>query len=207
MTGRSDDEAFSHPIRICVEGNISSGKGELLDRLKAIGLDVIKEPLDDWSNWIDRFNEDKNRWAFGMQMKVLAHYERVAEMSPGSHCVFIERSPYSCRHVFGQLFYNMGYMSAKEWDLFKSYCDLVTWEPDVIIYLDTPADVCMERAVDSGRKDVSPEYLSRIDFQYTNMIKYFSKNVVTVDGKQSMDDICADVIDKMKSLGITIPAC
>lgn len=205
MTGRSNNDEFNRPIRICVEGNIASGKGELLDRLQAAGLEVIKEPTDEWATWIDRFNEDKNRWAFGLQMKILAHYERISDKLSDAPCIFIERSAYSCRHVFGQLFYNMGYMSAKEWDLFKAYSDFVTWEPDVIIYLDTPSDVCMARAADCGRRDVSQEYLSRVDFQYSNMIKYFSKNVINIDGTRCMDEICADVIRKMKDLGVAIP--
>jgi deoxyadenosine/deoxycytidine kinase len=179
---------------VSVEGNIGAGKSSLLEELEIRGLNTFKEPLDEWKEWLDRFYTDRNRWAFSMQMKVLSSFAR--DRFPTSGVCVIERSCLSCKQVFGQLLYNQGNLGEKEWDLYRKFCDLVSWSPDLIIYVDTPPEVCISRIKErsrSGEDTIDVPYLGRLDFQYGNMLKYYKGDVLRVDGTKD-SKVLADIV-------------
>ena len=106
----------------------------------------------------------------------------------------------SCRHVFTQLLFNEGTMPQHHWDLFREYYDVLGWEPgagDLIVYIDTPVEKCMERVMQRARPGEDPvdvQYLRRIEFQYANMLKYCACPVVRVDGGQDQAAVRAAVV-------------
>ncbi|WIA10907.1 hypothetical protein OEZ85_011072 [Tetradesmus obliquus] len=164
-------------MRISIEGNIASSKSSLLQLLhEKGGYAVFPEPVHEWGEWLQLFYQDTKRWAFGFQMKVLSSFVRDYGASTAQSIV-VERSMLSVRHVFGQLLFNQNLLAQKEWDLFRSVADMFTWEPDAIIYIACPPEVCLERMRARARPaeaHVTLEYLHKIDFMYTHMLKYFS---------------------------------
>lgn len=180
-------------MRICIEGNIASSKSTLMQLLhQRAGYDVYPEPVHEWSEWLSLFYQDTKRWAFGFQLKVLSSFNRKYDGSPS----IIERSMLSSRHVFGQLLFNQNLLADKEWDLFKTMSDMFAWQPDAIIYIQCPPEVCLQRMHARGRPAearVSLDYLHKIDFMYSQMLKYFPGKVVCIDGNRPLEIVYEDV--------------
>lgn len=188
--------------RICVEGNIGCGKSTALEHLAALRpeLATFPEPVEEWGELLARFYRDPAQWALAFSLKVLLSFGR-----PGAHrqgpCV-VERSPVSCRHVFSQLLFNEGKMTPEEWDLFKEYCDVLGWAPDVIVYVQTPADECHRRMEQRGRPaeaGVDLQYLKRLDFQYETMLRYSDVPVVRIDGTAPPEEVARAVLEVVDS--------
>jgi deoxyadenosine/deoxycytidine kinase len=191
---------------VCVEGNIGSGKSTVLQTLRDThGYTVKEEPIDEWADLLDLYYDCPSKWALAFNLKVLHSFRSIPEPPQGAphQVVCVERSPGACRHVFGQLGYNDEHMTPAAWDIFKEYHDLLTWEPDAYVYINTSPDRCFERIHTRGREcedSLDREYLRRIEFQYTNYLKFTSKPVHTVNGDQDMDKVLADVLQILHHL-------
>jgi deoxyadenosine/deoxycytidine kinase len=164
---------------IILEGNIGAGKSTVGQALKAEGLfDFIEEPVKAWqtgfaSNLLEAFYRDMERWAFTFQIlafitraktwkEILAHtdHERV----------ILERSVYTDRHVFAANIHAIGAMSETEWQVYCGLWDFLVsnycLEPDIILYLRTPAAECLKRIRERGRGEesaVALEYLEQLE--------------------------------------------
>jgi deoxyadenosine/deoxycytidine kinase len=188
-------------VKVCVEGNIGSGKSTALERLACLRPDVtvVQEPVEEWGDLLAAFYKDPATWGFAMQMSALLSFGRRADAAD-----VVERSPLSCRHVFGQLLFNDGKMTHVQWGLYKQYYDALGWSPDVVVYVHTPPDECHRRLVQRDRpaeQGVDVHYLKRLDFQYETMLRYAAVPVVRLDGHSSPDDLAvaiADVVDRAR---------
>ncbi len=201
------------PKKIAVEGNIACGKSTALAALAALApkLRVFREPLEEWAPTLRKFYEDPGTWSFYFQLRVLLWYAARAAEGAGAaeaaDAVF-ERSPMSSRHVFAQVAHNDGFMTSEDWDLYKDYVDALGWEPDAIVYVDTPTEVCFERLRARGRDveaGVDLAYLRRLDFQYETMLRYANVPTIRVDGTLPPDALAAAVAEAVDSLALTRP--
>ena len=187
-------------MRIIVEGNIGSGKSTVLAALGEAfpGSLVRVEPVHEWADELELFYKDPAKWALPLTLRVLLSHHKSAQNPKTT--TFLERCPLSCRHVFTQLLFNEGTMPQHHWDLFREYYDVLGWEPgagDLIVYIDTPVEKCMERVMQRARPGEDPvdvQYLRRIEFQYANMLKYCACPVVRVDGGQDQAAVRAAVV-------------
>ena len=166
-------------LLLLLEGNIGAGKttvGHTIARTNQFGF--IEEPTSMWregfaSNMLELFYSDTERWAFTFQIcafvtraktwhEIWQHTDR--------NRVLLERSIYCDRYVFAKNCYETGLFSETEYQLYCSmwdftvshYCD----EPDAILYLRTPAEVCMERIRARGREEetgIPLEYLLQLE--------------------------------------------
>jgi deoxyadenosine/deoxycytidine kinase len=193
-------------LRVSIEGNIGSGKSSVLAALATALPDcpVFAEPVDEWTDLLDIFYASPAEWGLAFSLKVLLSFRK-----PAKHdTCLIERSPLACRHVFSQLLYNDGSLTQHEWDLFKEYFDLLAWTPDVIVYIDTPVDLCMERIQVRGRtaeKSLDAEYLNRIEHQYTNMLRFVDVPIVRLDGTLSLPELQRAAIDTVTNIFCPTP--
>lgn len=181
---------------VSLEGNIGAGKTSVLERLQARGYAVRPEPVDEWDDFLTKFYENPAEWALPFNLKVLHSFARIDFSVFDSHIV-VERSPSACRHVFGQLAYNDNHLSPAAWDVFKEYHELLGWKPDAYIYIQTPVEVCYERMQRRSREceqGVTMEYLSRIDFQYENMLRFSQVPVHRIDGTGTPDQIADHIV-------------
>lgn len=184
-------------VRVCVEGNIGCGKSTALAALAARRPDlaVFPEPVDEWvrSGLLSRYYADQARWALPFSLTVLLSFVPPARCE--RPCV-VERSPLSCRHVFSQLLFNDGKLAQDAWELFKEYCDVLGWKPDVLVYVQTPADECHRRKDARGRAaeaGVDLQHLKRLEFQYETMLRYADIPVVRVDGTAPPQAVAAAI--------------
>ena len=152
--------------------------------------------MDQWEPVLEKFYDDPSTWALALQLRILLSY-----VSCPDTCI-VERSPVSGRHVFGQLLFNDGTLRQDEWDVYKEYCEVLGWMPDVIVYVHTPSDVCHSRIKERARpseKDVDVQYIKRVEFQYETMLRYATVPVLRLNGlddPESLARALADIYDK-----------
>ena len=178
--------------RIVIEGNIGCGKSTLLKALEKKGHMVFPEPIEEWGDILAKFYENKSRWSFAFQMKVLLSFLHAYP----NEC-FVERSPSSCRYVFGQLLFSDNNLTEREWVLFKEYFDAYSWKTSHVIYIKTDSKTCLERIKQrerDGELSVGLAYLNKVEFHYDNMFKYVQfESFEVVDGNQSPEKVLQDV--------------
>lgn len=201
---------------ICIEGNIGSGKSSVLASVALAeafpDAAIFPEPLDEWGELLDLFYNDPVTWALPFQLRVLLSFRRPAKAKATEDLVLVERSPLSCRHVFGQLLFNDGKMLPREWELFKEFCDddVLGWKPDAIIYVDAPVDVLLQRVASRGRaceQNVDEAYLRKSQFQYETLCKYLTIPVVRIDGSQSPDRVAEAAVAALVKLVTDATTC
>lgn len=189
-------------MRICVEGNLAVSKSSVMRLLhERAGYQVFPEPVEEWAEWLGVYYSDPKRWAFGFQMKVLASFVR--EYAGQGQVSIIERSMLSNKHVFGQMLFNQNLLAQKEWDLFRAVADMVAWQPDAIIYITCPPEVCLQRMQARGRlgeEGVTLDYLRKVDFMYGQMLKYAGCPVVRIDGNRPLDEVYGDALAAVQEL-------
>lgn len=184
---------------ILLEGNIGAGKSTVGQMLKASGhFDFIEEPVNTWqsgfaSNLLDLFYHDMQRWSFTFQ--ILAFITRAKTwkevLAQTNHSrVVLERSIFTDRHVFATNMHQIGAMTETEWQVYcglwgflvSNYC--VT--PDAILYLRTPAEVCLQRIAARDRDEESGiqlGYLQQLEALHDGWLLEHPHAVV-LDGNQ-----------------------
>lgn len=189
-------------MRIAIEGNIGSGKSTVLRGLVwKVNARVHLEPVGAWAGLLERFYADPVTGAMDMQVRVLIDFSKKAD---DGDLHIIERCPLSSHHVFAALAFQKGWLTDAQWSAYKQMYATLGWEPDAIIYIDTPVDQCFERAHsrDSGvAEPPTREYLEEIRAKYDALIKFVKTPVIRVDGSQAMDVVFQHVVDAIESLG------
>ena len=182
---------------ILFEGNIAAGKSTVGGRLAESELfGFVEEPVGAWQqdfdeNLLDLFYRDTNRWAFTFQIAAFTTRAKTWTEVLGMidhRNVVLERSIYCDRYVFAKNCFQSGLMKKTEWQL---YCKLWDWlesnwctEPDKIVYLRTPAEVCLERIEARGRAEESSipvEYLRDLEVLHDEWLTDNPKAIM-IDG-------------------------
>lgn len=182
---------------IALEGNIGAGKSTVGERLRGSGLfDFLEEPLPLWregftANLLQRMYADMARWAFTFQ--IMAFVTRVKTwqeiLSRTDHPrVVLERSVFTDRHVFAANLHRLGAISDVEWELYCGLWDFLVSnycvQPDHILYLRTPVEVCLERIRARGReeeKSITLEYLRQLEELHDRWLLHDPRAIV-LDG-------------------------
>jgi len=195
----SEIEKPSSPQRsmYLLEGNIGAGKTSLGNILKASKtFEFLEEPVDTWregfaGNLFEMFYKDMPRWSFTFQIMAFTTraktWSEILEKVKGDKVV-LERSIYTDRNVFAKNLYAGGAMNESEWQVYQqlweflasNYCE----KPQKIIYLRTPAEVCMERIRKRGRNEEQQmplDYLKRLEELHDEWLMDHP-DVIHVDG-------------------------
>ncbi|KAK3086091.1 hypothetical protein FSP39_013412 [Pinctada imbricata] len=150
-------------MKVCVEGNIASGKTSFLRYFKNFSnVEVVEEPVHKWRNIngmnaLAKMYEDPERWSLTLQTYVqLTMLEQHMEERK-QPLTLMERSIYSAKYCFVENLYQSGKMPEIEyhvlsrwfdWIMSRNYCDI-----DLIVYLKTDPEVILERIHKRCRKE------------------------------------------------------
>lgn len=161
---------------IAIEGNIGSGKTSLA---RKIGDDynarLVLERFAD-NAFLPKFYEDKERYAFTLEMSFLA--DRYHQLSDGiAQFDLFKNFIVSDYFIFKSLIFAHVTLPKEEYSLYRKIFDILYKEiskPDIYVYLYQNTKRLLENIKIRGREyeqNIQPEYLDRIHEGYLNFIK------------------------------------
>lgn len=198
-------------LMVLLEGNIGAGKTTVGRAIAASGvLNFIEEPTTIWregfaSNMLELFYSDAKRWGLTFQMcALLTRAKTWREMSQHNDhtSIILERSVFCDRYVFAENGYRTGLFSLAEYQLYCEMWDFMVSngcaEPDLVLYLRTPAEVCLQRIQARGREEersISLEYLRQLENLHDEWLLDQPQTVV-LDGERrwSAQDVLAEIM-------------
>ena len=208
------DHREEDKLMILLEGNIGAGKTTVGKALAADGMfGFIEEPTGVWregfaANMLGLFYEDPKRWAFTFQICAFITraktWREVLALTDHSK-VILERSVFCDRHVFAENCFRTGLMEASEYQLYRGLWEFLVTnycvEPDVILYLRTPAETCLERIDNRGRSEeagIPLDYLLQLERLHDEWLLNHPKAVV-LDGERwwTTKEIVAEIMAKL----------
>ena len=203
--GKSDNR-----LMVLIEGNIGAGKTTVGKNIAASGeFGFIEEPTAVWqegyaSNMLELFYSDTKRWAFTFQ--ICAFVTRAKTWNEvwkhtDQNRVILERSIFCDRHVFAKNCYQTGLFTEAEYQLYCGMWDFMVSEfaaePDYILYLRTPAEVCLERIAARGREEetgIPLDYLLQLEVLHDEWLCDNPKTIL-LDGNNhwSAEQVLAEI--------------
>lgn len=173
---------------IGVAGMVGTGKTTLSRALASrFGLQLALESVDDENPWLERFYGEPDgmrRYALSLQLHFLStRFASLRKMRGTGGSWVLDRTWYEDAEIFARGQYEQGFMSTIEWDLYRSlYAELLyspaARPPRLLIFLDAPLPVILDRIVTRGRakeKDTSTSYWAGMHDRYQRWIRDFRR--------------------------------
>ena len=183
---------MSYPnLRIVIDGNIGSGK---TTQLRMLGAEVQCEPIDEWP--LKEFYEDKQRWAFLLQMSILKSFVKRSSFKG-----VWERSPESSKYVFWKMLRDQDIGTDDEDAVYRFFYEQNAWKPDIHVYIRTEPEECFRRLKErqqTGDKNITLEYVKMVHEYYENYIDN-SPDVIVIDGNKNPEKIHDDINGVLRS--------
>ena len=188
---------MTFPIEVVLEANIAGGKTTCLESLERDGFHVVYEAIEDWTPLLNLFYQDKKRWAFALQMKILNHFENHRKKSvPETSLVRVwERSPISTKYIFADMLKAADQFDDAEYNLYLDYWRQSELKVDMCIYIRTDPDIVIERLRErNGDEDrnIDNAYLRAVHDRHEAVFGKSNK-VIIVDGNQSPEKVSRDI--------------
>jgi len=167
---------------IWVEGLIGSGKSTFSREVgERLGYAVLKEPVEE-NPYLERFYKDQKRWAWPMQIELLAQrfalQQHAATIAVGAgewRGAILDRS-ISGDRVFCKMHMQAGNISELEWQTYEKFYNIMCMTllpPTLIVYLDCTPETALERiqkrdrAAERGGLDL--DYLMALQEGYSDL--------------------------------------
>jgi deoxyadenosine/deoxycytidine kinase len=192
---RSPDTAFPPGLErfryIAVEGPIAVGKTTLARRLaERIGGSLLLEDFES-NPFLPKFYRDMSRWAFATQMFFL--FQRVGQAAdlkqrdlfdhPTVSDFLLDKDPLFARLTLGD----------EEYQLYQQVFQHLapqTSTPDLVIYLQAPADVLIDRVRRRGldmERPVSSDYLYRLAALYADYFHSYVNSPLLIVNSENLN--------------------
>ena len=182
-----------------IDGSIGSGKSTVIEKLnKRLGLKIAEEPVHEWGEWLEKYYQDKNRWGFSFQMKVILGQAKVLSNLTENEFIIMERSPQTVYHVFASMLKDEQIIDPIEYDLINEFIEYNT-KPVNTIYLKCNPETCFARIQSRGREaeqSIDMNYLDQLHKKYENM-----PNSYVIDSSQSEEKVYDDIVKILISHG------
>jgi deoxyadenosine/deoxycytidine kinase len=191
---------------VLVAGNIASGKTSLTERLGArLGWRTAFESVDD-NPYLADFYSDMRQWAFHLQVFFLGHRaQQHLELAHSPESAIADRSIYEDAHIFARALYHLGNLQERDYQAFRQVFEQVVSglpRPDLLIYLNAPVPVLMDRIDQRGRaieSGITAEYLALLETFYEEWIQGFDLCPVLTIRTNDLD-----FVHKREHLGIVV---
>jgi deoxyadenosine/deoxycytidine kinase len=191
---------------VLVAGNIGTGKTSLAERLGArLGWRAAFESVAD-NPYLADFYADMGQWSFHLQIFFLGHRaQQHLALANSSESAIADRSIYEDAHIFARALHHLGNLSERDYQAYRRVFDQVVDglpRPDLLLYLQAPVPVLMERISRRGRaieSGITAEYLALLETFYEEWMQAFDLcPVLTLH----TDDL--DFVHKPKHLDIVV---
>ena len=165
---------------VLVAGNIASGKTSLTERLGArLGWRTAFESVSD-NPYLADFYANMSQWSFHLQVFFLGHRaEQHLELANHPESAIADRSIYEDANIFARALFHLGNLHERDYQSYRHVFDLLVStlpHPDLLLYLQAPVPVLLERISKRGRaieRGISESYLSLLEDFYVEWIEAF----------------------------------
>lgn len=197
------ETSTKRPFRICIEGNICSGKSTLCQALKhhpdmkKMGATVTLEPLEEWTKALELFYESPTRWSVMMNLRAMLSM-RTALDTVQTPLHIQERSVHSPWHVFTAAVKDK--LEEQEVALLQDYHQHMgpPGTYDMIIYLRTPAEECLRRVTGRGTIEttIPSQYFHDIHATHEAWLRGSPEEavVVIINGNRTKEDVLESAV-------------
>jgi len=165
---------------VLVAGNIGTGKTSLTERIGTrLGWQTSFESVAD-NPYLPDFYADMKQWSFHLQIFFLGHRaEQHLALANSPNSAISDRSIYEDAYIFARALRHMNSINERDYQAYRTLFDLVAGNlprPDLLLYLQAPVPVLMERIHQRGREiesGISSEYLSLLEAFYHDWLETF----------------------------------
>jgi deoxyadenosine/deoxycytidine kinase len=179
---------------VLVAGNIGAGKTSLTERIGArLGWQTSFESVAD-NPYLADFYADMRQWSFHLQVFFLGHRaEQHLALAHSPQSAISDRSIYEDAFIFARALHELGNLSERDYLAYRHVYDLIVANlprPDLLIHLDAPVEVLMQRIHRRGRTiegGITPEYLSLLKSFYREWLETFDLCPVLTIRSQDLD--------------------
>ena len=152
------------------------------------------------------------RWSFNLQIYFLnSRFRQVLDFRERGNNIIQDRTIYEDAHIFAPNLHEMGLMSGRDFDNYKSLFFLMeklVQPPDLLIYLRSSISNLVKQIHKRGREyenSISIDYLNRLNERYEQWIKGYNKGkllIIDVDNTDFVEnpEDLGNVITKIDSL-------
>jgi len=176
---------------IAVEGVIGVGKTSLAKAIAGrVGGDTIEEPFED-NPFLERFYADPEPWAFQTQLFFL--FSRFRQLQEARQPSLFARATV-CDYLFAKdIIFAHATLSDDELKLYHQIYDLLREKvpsPDLVIYLQAPTEVLMQRIMKRGRsyeQEMDGDYIERLAELYNQYFFHYTDSPLLVVQTEHLD--------------------
>ena len=181
-------------MHIAIVGNIGAGKTTLTKLLaQHLNFEPQFEAVDN-NPYLEDFYSDMKRWAFNLQIFFLnSRFRHIVEQQKSGINMIQDRTIYEDAYIFAENLYDMGLMSARDFDnysnIFQSIIHYIK-PPDLLIYLRASVPTLVNNIQKRGRDYESAirlDYLSKLNEKYEKWINNYSAGKLLILDKDNLD--------------------
>lgn len=181
-------------MHIAIVGNIGAGKTTLTKMLaQHLNFEPQFEAVDD-NPYLEDFYGDMKRWSFNLQIFFLnSRFRHIVELQSKGIDMIQDRTIYEDAYIFAENLYDMGLMSARDFDnysnIFKSIVHYIK-PPDLLIYLKASVPTLVNNIQKRGRDYESAirlDYLSKLNDKYEKWINNYTEGKLLILDKDTLD--------------------
>ena len=194
MLANSPQAAIEHtkvPKYIVVEGPIGVGKTTLAKRLaETFNYDILLEAADE-NPFLSRFYENGQRAALQTQLFFL--FQRIQQIEDSFQDDLFEPVHVSDFLLEKDRLFAELNLDHDEFELYKKVFDHLTItppKPDLVIYLQAPAEVLMQRILKRGidyERHIQADYLRQVNECYTQFFHYYDASPLLIVNASEID--------------------
>lgn len=184
---------------ILLAGNIGAGKTSLTERIgKRLGWTTAYESVAD-NPYLPDFYESMRDWSFHLQIYFLGHradqHNHLAEIPESA---ILDRSIYEDAHIFARALNHMGNLTDRDYQSYLKLYSLIVAHlprPDLLIHLEAPVPVLMERIRRRARNietGISEDYLALLAQFYKDWVRDFDLCPVLTIRSDDLDFVHQD---------------
>ena len=165
---------------ILVAGNIGTGKTSITERVgERLGWETSFESVAD-NPYLSDFYGDMKQWSFHLQVFFLGHRaEQHLALANSPRSAIADRSIYEDAYIFARALHYMNNVNERDYQSYRTLFDLIVNNlprPDLLLNLQAPVPVLMERIQQRGRQmesGITSEYLSLLEVFYQEWLDTF----------------------------------
>jgi deoxyadenosine/deoxycytidine kinase len=174
-------------MHIALAGNIGSGKTTLTKLLaEHYNFKPLYEDVDE-NPYLESFYEDMKRWSFNLQIYFLnSRFRQVVQIQRNKENVVQDRTIYEDAYIFAPNLHEMGLMSTRDFETYRSLFDLMTSfiaPPDLLIYLRADVSLLVKQIQKRGRSyetGIRLDYLQSLNDKYEKWISSYKEGKLLI---------------------------